>query len=440
MSEIDTAMNLMFKSLGMGNELISTGLNIVNLFIKPIDQSPENKMWNTAIERGQVNVIPCHGDDMKALIDELEKKHIPYKAYHNMVMVLKADYQQVQDVINLGDWTQTGMAPVEERMKDKSEKGMYEVIVGSPEEAVLVQARLDNNNVTHAITQEGFGSQYKIVVADVDKENLNRAIFDMSIDLQGEYGEILKKELGRDELYKLNVLENIGDTTKNKEPLYVVDVHGASITSDASSAVFKGPNGETVSEKKGRANKKDDLAPIAGKFLDMKMPTKLTKEEYGVFSTLNSDKERQDFIIEKRREQGIGTLSKEELDIVIKHEKQRSLIEAKLRQEHPSEIVADANDYNNEQPLALFVEAEKQNYEMSHDLASLGNIDATILNVALMEYKGYDIDAPEIDYDELAEVEDDIFHVQNRPDWLDDFVLDAQNQDKEVQETDEQEI
>ena len=88
----------------------------------------------------------------------------------------------------------------------------------------------------------------------------------------------------------------------------------------------------------------------------------------------------------------------------------------------------------------MFIETEKQNYEMNHDLASLGNIDATILNVALMEYKGYDIDAPEIDYDELAEVEDDIFHVQNRPDWLDDFVLDAQNQDKEVQETDEQEI
>lgn len=316
MSEIDTAMNLMFKSLGMGNEIVSTGLNIINLFIKPIDQSPENKMWNTAIERGQVNVIPCHGDDMKTLINELEKGHIPYKAYHNMVMVLKADYQQVQDVINLGDWTQTGMAPVEERMKDKSEKGMYEVVVGSPKEAMLVQARLDNNNVTHAITQEGFGSQYKIVVADVDKENLERAIFDMSIDLQGEYGEILKKELGRDELYKLNVLEKIGDTTKNKELLYVVDVHGASITSDSRSAVFKGPDGETVSGKKGRSNKQDDLAPIAGKFLDMKMPTKLTKEEYGVFSTLNSDKERQNFIIEKRREQGIGTLSKEELDIV----------------------------------------------------------------------------------------------------------------------------
>ena len=440
MSEIDTAMNLMFKSLGMGNELISTGLNIVNLFIKPIDQSPENKMWNMAIEKGQVNVIPCHGDDMKALIKELEQSHIPYKAYHNMVIVLKEDYQQIQNVIDTENWTQTGMAPVEERMKDKSEKGMYEVVVGSAEEAMLVQARLDNNDVTHAITQEGFGSRYKFVVSDVDRENLNRAIFDMSIDLRGEYGEILKKELGRDERYKLNTLEEIGDTTKNKEPLYVVDVHGASITSDARSAVFKGSDGETVSGKKGRINKQDDLASIAEKFLDMKMPTKLTKEKYGVYKTLKSDEERQSFLVEKRREQGIGTLSKEELEIVIKHEEQRSLIEAKLRQEHPSEIVADANDYNNEQPLALFTEAEKQNYEMNHDLASLGNIDATILNDALMEYKGYDIDETEIDYDELAEIEDDIFHAQDRPDWLDDFALDAQNQDKDAPETDEQEM
>lgn len=51
MSEIDTAMNLMFKSLQMTNEGIGTALNIANLFIKPIDPSPENKMWNEAIEK-----------------------------------------------------------------------------------------------------------------------------------------------------------------------------------------------------------------------------------------------------------------------------------------------------------------------------------------------------------------------------------------------------
>ena len=68
MSEIDTAMNLMFKSLQMTNEGIGTALNIANLFIKPIDPSPENKMWNEAIEKGEVNVIQCHGEEKKKLM------------------------------------------------------------------------------------------------------------------------------------------------------------------------------------------------------------------------------------------------------------------------------------------------------------------------------------------------------------------------------------
>jgi len=434
MSEIDTAMNLMFKSLQMVNEGIGTALNIANLFIKPIDPSPENKMWNEAIEKGEVNVIQSHGDEKKELIARLEKANVPYREYQNMLFVLKEDYLKIQGVID------SQMArPIETEMKEIGNGEFSELVVGTPEEALLVKSRLDGNNTVYAITQEGFGSQYKFVVSSQDRDNLDRAAFNAAIDNQGEYGKIIRRELSNDERYRREVLETIGDTTPSSDRNYIVDMNGNSIISDSRSVTYEGHDNEILTERKGRISKKDDLTNIAEKYIDMDMPTKLSEEDYKIFKELESNQDRKDFIVEKRREQGIGKLTRDELEEVMKQEKSRMLIEQKLRVEHPSEIVSDANDYNNEQSLALFTESEKQNYEMNHDLASIGNIDATILNDALMDYRGYDIEESDVDYEDLANAEDDIFYADERPDWLEDLIRNTEEQDQEQIGQDDQE-
>lgn len=434
MSEIDTAMNLMFKSLQMTNEGIGTALNIANLFIKPIDPSPENKMWNEAIEKGEVNVIQCHGEEKKKLIEELEKANIPYREYQNMLFVLKEDYLKIQGVID----SQTAR-PIETEMKEIGNGEFSELVVGTPEEALLVKSRLDGNNTVYAITQEGFGTQYKFVVSSQDRDNLDRAAFNAAIDNQGEYGKIIRRELSNDEQYRREILETIGDTTPSSDRNYIVDMNGNSIISDRRSVTYEGHDNEILTERKGRISKKDDLTNIAEKYIDMDMPTKLSEEDYKIFKELESNQDRKDFIVEKRREQGIGKLTRDELDEVMKQEKSRMLIEQKLRVEHPSEIVSDANDYNNEQSLALFTESEKQNYEMNHDLASIGNIDATILNDALMDYRGYDIEESDVDYEDLANAETDIFYADERPDWLEDLIRNTEEQDQEQIGQDDQE-
>ena len=434
MSEIDTAMNLMFKSLQMVNEGIGTALNIANLFIKPIDPSPENKMWNEAIEKGEVNVIQCHGDEKKELIARLEKANVPYREYQNMLFVLKEDYLKIQGVID------SQMArPIETEMKEIGNGEFSELVVGTPEEALLVKSRLDGNNTVYAITQEGFGSQYKFVVSSQDRDNLDRAAFNAAIDNQGEYGKIIRRELSNDERYRREVLETIGDTTPSSDRNYIVDMNGNSIISDSRSVTYEGHDNEILTERKGRISKKDDLTNIAEKYIDMDMPTKLSEEDYKIFKELESNQDRKDFIVEKRREQGIGKLTRDELQQVLTQEKSRMLIEQKLRVEHPSEIVSDANDHNNEQSLALFTESEKQNYEMNHDLASIGNIDATILNDALMDYRGYDIEESDVDYEDLANAEDDIFYADERPDWLEDLIRNTEEQDQEQIGQDDQE-
>lgn len=434
MSEIDTAMNLMFKSLQMANEGIGTALNIANLFIKPIDPSPENKMWNEAIEKGEVNVIQCHGEEKKKLIEELEKANIPYREYQNMLFVLKEDYLKIQGVID----SQTAR-PIETEMKEIGNGEFSELVVGTPEEALLVKSRLDGNNTVYAITQEGFGTQYKFVVSSQDRDNLDRAAFNAAIDNQGEYGKIIRRELSNDERYRREILETIGDTTPSSDRNYIVDMNGNSIISDRRSVTYEGHDNEILTERKGRISKKDDLTNIAEKYIDMDMPTKLSEEDYKIFKELESNQDRKDFIVEKRREQGIGKLTRDELEEVMKQEKSRMLIEQKLRVEHPSEIVSDANDYNNEQSLALFTESEKQNYEMNHDLASIGNIDATILNDALMDYRGYDIEESDVDYEDLANAETDIFYADERPDWLEDLIRNTEEQDQEQIGQDDQE-
>lgn len=434
MSEIDTAMNLMFKSLQMVNEGIGTALNIANLFIKPIDPSPENKMWNEAIEKGEVNVIQCHGDEKKELIARLEEANVPYREYQNMLFVLKEDYLKIQGVID------SQMArPIETEMKEIGNGEFSELVVGTPEEALLVKSRLDGNNTVYAITQEGFGSQYKFVVSSQDRDNLDRAAFNAAIDNQGEYGKIIRRELSNDERYRREILETIGDTTPSSDRNYIVDMNGNSIISDRRSVTYEGHDNEILTERKGRISKKDDLTNIAEKYIDMDMPTKLSEEDYKIFKELESNQDRKDFIVEKRREQGIGKLTRDELEEVMKQEKSRMLIEQKLRVEHPSEIVSDANDYNNEQSLALFTESEKQNYEMNHDLASIGNIDATILNDALMDYRGYDIEESDVDYEDLANAETDIFYADERPDWLEDLIRNTEEQDQEQIGQDDQE-
>ena len=76
---------------------------------------------------------------------------------------------------------------------------------------------------------------------------------------------------------------------------------------------------------------------------------------------------------------------------------------------------------------------------MNHDLASIGNIDATILNDALMDYRGYDIEESDVDYEDLANAETDIFYADERPDWLEDLIRNTEEQDQEQIGQDDQE-
>ena len=81
-----------------------------------------------------------------------------------------------------------------------------------------------------------------------------------------------------------------------------------------------------------------------------------------------------------------------------------------MSQSHPEEIVTNMDEYNSEQPLILYKEAEKENYEMNHDIEESQFVDGTILNDAVMDYRGYEVEDSETDYDAIAEAGEEIFN------------------------------
>ncbi len=61
-------------------------------------------------------------------------------------------------------------------------------------------------------------------------------------------------------------------------------------------------------------------------FIKMKYPVALSRSEYREF--LNADN-REDFLIDKRREQGISAITPSDRDAILRYEAQKELIEQK---------------------------------------------------------------------------------------------------------------
>lgn len=396
MSEVDTAMNLMFKAANMILDYNKFSLNICNMLVKPLDRNPVNTMWKNAVEQDKVDVITYRDSkDAQEIKEQLRKNNVPYKEYKDMIFTLTQDRDRIKTLFPDNE------IPIEEAIKENSELSTIEISVDESE-ALMFMNKLKQNDVIFAVTQDGYSDNYKIVVADKDKDILNRIRLDIAVDKQGEYGNIIKRETKKDAEYKIDMLNAVGSSNKENCDVIIADSDGT---------VIQGNEKFVVVEKNGKDEtfyKSKDLGDVETTFNEMKIPTKLTKEEYEQFKNAEN---KQDFLIDKRREQGIGNLTEKEKETVIKQDiKNRELYEQKMSQSHPEEIVADMDEYNSEQPLILYKESERENYEMDHDIEESQFIDGTILNDAVMDYRGYEVEDSETDYDAIAEAEEEIFN------------------------------
>lgn len=396
MSQVDTIINLFFKTANMVIDTQKFALSTCNMLVKPMDRNPVNAMWKNAIAEDRVDVITYqNSQDAQDIKEQLTKNKVPYREYGNMIFTLTQDRYRIKALFPGND------VPIEEAIKENSELNTIEISVDESE-ALMFMNKLKQNDVLFAVTQDGYSDNYKIVIADKDKDKLNRIKMDVAVDKQGEYGSIIKRETKKDAEYKVDMLNAVGSSNKENCDVIIADSDGT---------VIQGNEKFVVVEKDGKDEtfyKSKDLGDVEATFNEMKIPTKLTKEEYEQFKNAEN---KQDFLIDKRREQGIGNLTEKEKETVIKQDiKERELYEQKMSQSHPEEIVTNMDEYNSEQPLILYKEAEKENYEMNHDIEESQFVDGTILNDAVMDYRGYEVEDSETDYDAIAEAEEEIFN------------------------------
>ena len=57
MSQVDTIINLFFKTANMVIDTQKFALSTCNMLVKPMDRNPVNAMWKNAIAEDRVDVI-----------------------------------------------------------------------------------------------------------------------------------------------------------------------------------------------------------------------------------------------------------------------------------------------------------------------------------------------------------------------------------------------
>lgn len=397
MSEINNAMNLMYKSMDATLNTVNTALDILNMFISPLEKDPVNRVWEKAIDEGKADVITgLSEDDKKKFLEELKSQGIAYKDCGDMVFTLAANREKVEQILK-----GSSVITLEQQMENDSKSGLIELTVDSTFEAQNISSRLDQNNVSYTVNKSGYADAWKFVLSDKDYAVLDAVKRDVAIDSsQKDYAEILKREYDKQNDYFKECSSAMG--SHSQDTIYIVDKDTV-ICSDAKTVTIS-----KDSKKDEVIYKDDDMSKAVSTLVEMKSYAMLTSSEYEEFSKLD-DAGKEKYIDGKRKEAGLGALTNSEKEIVIKAELQRNLIEQKLNEQHPAEVAVDANDYNNEQPLSLFTDEEKQNYESQHDAAESQHVDGTILNDAAAEYKGYRIEESKLDYAELSALESQIF-------------------------------
>lgn len=425
MSEIDTTLNIMFKSANLMVETVNTALNVLMAIMPKTDVNPEQTAWNKAIKDGNIDVLTCKNEnDKEQLLAKLEENSILFKCYGDMIFTFNNDRDKVNELCQSFSDERT----INEVIESNNNKGFIELNIESETDVENFMNRLDFNNINYTVIHSlGDEDKHKIIMSDSDYDVLNRIKIDVAIDkVDKEYNNIITRENIKSNEYKLIMLNKIGLINKDSD-FIIADSDGTTIHGNSK---FMTINKDGITQSRILNSRTNEYEKVMKSFCEMKCPTLLSKEEYNNFIKAEN---KQDFLIDCRREQGIGVLLKEEIEIVLKHEKEREMITQKLIQSHPEENVVDLNDYNCQQSFICFKESEIDNYEFNHDKSESIYDDANFLNDAYMEYVGYDIIESTTDYKGLSEIEERIFNSEERDKKLEELGINIGEIDTEIE-------
>lgn len=224
---------------------------------------------------------------------------------------------------------------------------------------------------------------WQIVYAEKDNMQMDLICDSVAIDMSGEYGNIVKRQLEWENNYRINarnIILNGRDEHGEKLPVEtaLVDQEGREIEIKRTSMIFRDGN----VEKSIPLKREDEIErAIKGLFREMKDPVLLANTDYEKFKNL-SENEKSNFLIDIERRSGRPVLSRVEMEVVAATEVKRTAIQQKLNQSVYGSLSELQNPYNVDQSFWGFKEAELENYQDIHDRFESRFADGELFNEA----------------------------------------------------------
>lgn len=355
---------------------VVAGHNTPNSVIKAM-----NTTLNKEIEAGRADILLTEPDAEKLndIRNQLMKRDIYcqvgiYKG-KGVIITLTNQREAAQRVLN----KYQGMDSPVVSPKEIQDIGNGEVMafkVDTEEQALLIQKRCAANHVPVNIAYADKGLTVRYAAAD--KEVMEQIKRDTAIDFAGEGGKIVTRQLQWENDSTCNTI-NAAINKEIEQDSYVVDRQGNYLKFNRNDVEFYDKKQDTTMV----INKTDkDYGSVMNeKICSMDRAVLMSKEQFEQTKNL-SGTQREDAFLDIEQEQGRPVPSASEIALLQQKEHERVIMNQKLNQDHPEEVLRVMDEYNPELPLVCYKESERVNYETSHDRTESQYQDASILDDA----------------------------------------------------------
>lgn len=396
-TEINHAINMMFKTADLVLNVPKTMTDVLKAVsddrVTPNSiMKAMNTTLNQAIDKGEADVLFVNPDSNK--LKEIQSKLLKNDVYcqtgiykgQGIIVTFTNQREMAQHVLNK-HFAETNFKLVSAGALNSAANGnVASFIVNSEEKAMMIQKRCEQNGIHTNIVHED--KAFIVRYAEDDKDIMDQIKQDVAIDFSGESGKLLARQL---EWEKNNACAVINATINDdyEKGSFIADKTGSYIKINRYDVeVFhKGEPGISI-----RKSDKEFADKVNSEICKMNGPIHLSEEQFQRIKD-STGREREDQLLDIEREQGRPMLSQQDYFLLAKKEQDRELINQKLNQDHPNEVRRDLNDYNANQPIICFKEAERENYEVTHDISEIEQDDAIILDDARAANEGMmDID------------------------------------------------
>lgn len=249
--------------------------------------------------------------------------------------------------------------------------------------AQMMAYRCEQQHIPIVTQGPNENNKYNVLFAERDADKMSAILNTVAIDMAGEHGKLVTRQLQWESAYRTGVLNNIlngkySDGSQIEPGAALVDRNGNEIEVKKNALIIRESGRE---ESIAKSREKNIEREVKATYCDMDRPVLLTRDQFNEFKKTPKEK-RDDFLIDVERKSGRPVLSTAEMQIIADTEAKRASIQRKLSQSFYGSSSETQNPYNTEQSFWGFKEAERENYQDMHDRSEAKYADGEFLNEA----------------------------------------------------------